>query len=508
MKQRIPVLTSTDPESFSSGILEGGTSAQNVIYNVYPDGRAYATQRPAVRVLSDASETVVDAAGRGVYFWERTEGLYFVNNGTLYRDNYDNVVGSMSSGKLRVTFLELSDKLVILDYENNEGYVLDDLQTLTRITSPGFPANLAAGGAVLDGTLYVLTPQGTIHGCELNDPTDWNALNVLTAEREPDGGVFLTKMLDHIVVLGSKTVEFLYNAANPTGSPLARREDISYRMGAVSGEAVHNAGDIVYFLGTDVSGSLKIFLLANFKLEQVSTPTISSYLTNSLLQESKQFIMSGSFVEGHSLLFVTEMAESGGSYSPGTSLMYDLTTEQWSVIKTTVAGHTSFPVVQWTDRVQTSVRFGTGIMYNGDLVRWRHDGSSRDLNKVDAYFEDGYVASDYVVAPAAPTYADLEMLIVTPEFDNGHLNNKFLRKMALVGGVITGGDDTELVGIRSTDDHYNTWSNQRKFSLRSPNRKLTRFGDFRRRAWELQYTGHSRIRIEALEVDFAESLYA
>ena len=97
--------------------------------------------------------------------------------------------------------------------------------TVTIMSFGALPQNnsltLAAGLVVLDQTMYVLDTQGTVWGSAIGNALDWtDALNYITAEKEEDAGVAISKHYDHVVVFGTRTIEFMYDAGNPTGSPL------------------------------------------------------------------------------------------------------------------------------------------------------------------------------------------------------------------------------------------------------------------------------------------------
>ena len=77
--------------------------------------------------------------------------------------------------------------------------------TVTKITDADYPATTVRGIAYLDGTYYVMTPDAKIYGSDLNSPTSWTALNFLVAQMEPDGGVYLGRILNYIVAFGTYT---------------------------------------------------------------------------------------------------------------------------------------------------------------------------------------------------------------------------------------------------------------------------------------------------------------
>lgn len=512
MRDRIGLLTTLDPEDFTPEGLLGGSTLKNVIYNKYADDRMFATQRPSIRMSVDASETIVDDKGRGVYYWERTSSLYMVNNGTIYEDSYSNIVGLISEGVDPVTILEIGIYLVFLDTANNQGWVLTDSGSLTEITDEDFPNFLAGGGAVLNSTLYVMDTDGVIYASGINDPANWAALDVLSAEREPDSGRYLSKIGDHIVAFGTRTIEFFYDAANPVGSPLSRREDISYRgYGALDFYSFYNTGDSIYYLSSDITGSISLTMLRDFRNETVSTPQIDAYLNKVVITDNNRFVLSGAMTDGHKLIFLTEVESNSSNLAPTITLVLDHSIGTWSIFETTMKGHTYFPVVQWSDRVKGDVRLGAGILYNGDIVRFNPTDVVLDVFLQDSYVAEGYWTDGYVEDLTASASTEVEMLIRTTEYGgqgDSVYNNKFMNKLELLGGVNQGLEyEGEFVYIRWTDDHYNKYTPYKKLSL-VPGRKMGALGRFNRRAFELSYSGSKRLRLEGLEVMYGVSSYA
>ena len=152
---------------------------------------------------------------------------------------------------------------------------------VTDIDAPGGTSNtipLIRGGVSLDGYLFVANIQGTIYNCDLDDITSWSALSFITAEREADIGVYLGKHHDHVVYFGTKGIEFFYDNANSSGSPLQRRNDIFHSVGCYYPNSIVEVGDIIYFIGTDNSGWSRIYKLENFNIDPISTPKIEKEL--------------------------------------------------------------------------------------------------------------------------------------------------------------------------------------------------------------------------------------
>ena len=506
-KARIPLFASADPETFPGDQLQGGVGLLNAVADRYPSGRLYITQRPAINILVDASDNTTKDKGRGVYYWGGTKDNYFVNDTGVYAGSYDNQIGTITTGKGSVFFVELPNNLFIFDYENGEGWVIDSSNNFTLISDQDFPSNIAGGGAALNNTLYVFGADGVINGSNVSDGESWSALNAISAEREPDKGVYLAQVRDHIVAFGERTVEFFNDAGNPTASPLSRRQDISYRVGAVSSESVYASGDIIHFIGEDRAGSLGLYRLSGFELKRISTPSIDNLIETGIRTNGNIFIVSGGSIKGHDFIILTEADDSGTTYSVQRTIVVDITTGVWCPFKTSLLGHVHFPLTSWAIRSSTTNSSGIGMMSNGDVVKFDAGDGAEDRYVPTGFIDADYIDDFYESAPTNQTAA-LSLVVRTEEFDADHQHKKFLDKLTLAGGVISGGSGVTDVSIRWTDDHYNTYSVARNLSISTQAQKMARCGQFVRRAWEVSYSGTDRLRLEFLEIDFRQSTYA
>lgn len=313
---RIPVATGIDAELAGSGIISKGSIAKNVLYSQYVDKRIYATQRPAINIKGISSLFSLPPMGRGIAYWDAAEAYIIVVNDTVYLGGYGGPMAQkIAPGRDPVQILELQDYLIILDSQGNQGWYIEATSptTLLEIVDSDFPGNLpnveiAGGGAVLDGYLFVMDTKGTIYNSDLNDPTSWDALNFIASQREEDAGVFLTKHHDHLVAIGTKSIEFFYDAGNAVGSPIQPRQDISYVTGAIDIKSVFNTGDIIYFVGSEKVGTTAVFKIEQFTLKKVSVDSIDTFLSVTRARSKYDFGVAGATVGDHHLIFITSLA--------------------------------------------------------------------------------------------------------------------------------------------------------------------------------------------------------
>jgi hypothetical protein len=519
---RIAIAATIDPESITGVTSSGGIYSQNVMIEQDAAGKTYVTQRPSINILSDASEEGASTKGRGIYYWAKESALITVNDDEVWSGSYTLLLGNISAGAGQVWIGELGDYLIILDHSNNEGWVLDGSLTLSAISDPDFPTTLAGGGAVLNKTLYVLDREGTIYGSAINDPTSWDALNFIEAEREPDGGSYIVNYLDHIAVFGSRTIEFFYDAANPTGSPLNRREDVSYREGVLTRQSVWKEGDDIYFISADRSGSVKMNRLRAFQIEPLTSVQLQKYLEVNFRLGDIELVVYGAHVFGHVFVFVSLVNFSDSAYVPKETLVFDALTNQWSSFQTTIRDNVYFPVIGWTDRQADSIEFSFGILTTGDVVRFSGGTSAVDSVATTSYVVAGYIESqnDYIAQGEGSDLTSYEMIVRLAEFSGDDQapvsnHNKFMHKLELSGSfsntsevtAVTLSTNTDVVNIRWSDDHYMTYNTPRPL-LFTGKQRLSRLGRFTDRAFELSTDTTHRIRLYHLDLYYGVSSYA
>ena len=553
--ERIPILTSADPEGSSStgAITFNGTSASNVLYDRYIDGRMYATQRQGVIRAVDAGTFGKELRGRGAFFWDSPGITYIVNNGEVTQE-YAIPVGNITGGVDPVYFVEVGDTLVILDPENNEGWYIDSIAptTLNAITDLNFPPNqspvkqLAGGGASLNTYLYVMDTEGTVYNSNLDDPSTWNALDFVTAERYSDKGVFLTTHMDHIVAMCSSSIEFFYDAGYPVGSPLQRRQDILHSTGALDRKSCFMSGNKVFFIGAEDNSTIGFYQIEQFTLVKRSTYTIDRALSFNIYQVGIDLLLAGGMANNHFLCYLTGMKvgtdpqymaenyESGTNpdsymdnddyfasstsqdyWEPLSSFVYDLTTDTWSSYSTELTDFKFFSVVSAVDKISSGFVPTSLMLTNGDILQYDNREGGFDSPGFEDYVEDDiligeeYVEDEqgYILSVTIEDAFGIDIELTLPEVDFGISTNKFPARTDVIGASTTHDDPDTPLFIEWSDDHYQTFSTPRAVDT-GFRRKTTRNGNFKRRAHRLSYSGKNKIRLEAIELDIGASRYA
>lgn len=460
----------------------------------------YTTQRPSIDVFEDASVNVSDARGRAIYYWDAAADLYFLNDDTIYKNSHASVVGTdPTAGTKKCKFVEVGTKLVLLDPENNQGFIITTGDAVTEITDTDFPpkqtpnVGLAYGGAVLDKYLFVVGEDGVIYSSGVNDPSAWAALDFLDAERETDGGQYLGKHHDNIVVYGDRTIEFFYDSGNTTGSPLSRRQDLAYQIGCATGESVWEEGDRTFFISVDFSGALKVSTLEDFGIRTVSTSTIDSLLTQAITKNGYYANGSGFSASGHTY-YILNLYLTPSDSEPTTTLVYDATTGLWGDWETTINGLTKFPLMAWSTRNGTQSRYGEGILFNGDLISINDNFVPQDTLLASTYMTTGYVATGYVLESSESGTA-INMKIRTGQSDGGIATEKTMPHIQHTGDRTTTAQNLTIKWAKENNSSFNSGVTVDT----SKKQRVNRLGKFERINFEIDYSGTEVLRLEALE---------
>lgn len=510
---RVSLATDLDIQAFSgSGITDYNSGVTNGIINATSD-RVILTQRPSIDISEQGSPLGMAKRGRGLYYWEENGKLYIINDDEVFAATQDSTaVGVISGGTERVTILESigTPYMIILDAENNEGWVMNAGETVTAIAS-NFPTTLAHGGAILDTYLFAMDEDGIIYNSNVNDPTIFGATGFITTERENDKGVYLGKHHEHLAAISTRTTEFFYDARNTTGSPLNRRQDISYNVGCANGLSVWENGDTTYFIGSNPSGQMAVYKMANFQLSIISNDTMNSYLTQGMTQDGLVVACNGLSAMGHDTLIMTIYVLTGSptEISPRNTIIFDTKTSQWGFWNTALGDHDYFPLMAWTKRVggqnaSVSARTGEGIFHNGDILNINDKLSPIDtLLGADGVFEDGVFEADVFVGTSESNGENIDLKVRTGLLDGETSAYKFQNRETV---EMENTVNSQTLTIKHSDESSNDFDAGNTVDTSNTRKEVHAGGRFMKRNYQLEYSGDEQIYIEALDIDLSIGL--
>lgn len=434
----------------------------NCYIEVTKEGELDIYKRPGLQ----SEQVVADGQiGRGLFFWRGD--LYSIFGSTLYRDGVSVGTGlDTTNGIYRFdSILGATPHMVLGNGEEAYAYdVVGGLSATLNSIDSDYPALTVKGFAYLNGPIYVTQPQAVIWGSAVNSVSvagDWDSLNFIRAQIEPDDAVFTTKQLVYVVVLKQWTIEYFFDAGNPTGSPLGPVQGMKISYGCAHADSVQKINDVLFFLSIDQTASIQVSKLDRGAHSIVSTPAIDRLLADIDIADATVFSWQLKF-GGHSFYVVTVKALN-------LTLAYDIPQDLW--FQWTDADGNYFPIV--------------ASAYNdlGEHIL-QHEDNGRLYVISDNYYQD---LNDPIVVE-----------IITPNFDANTYRRKNLNIMKFVGDQVEG----STIQVRHTNDDYETWSHWRTVDMGMKMPMLTNCGTFNRRAYHLKHIANTPFRIRSLEVQY------
>jgi len=333
----------------------------------------------------------------------------------------------------------------------------------------GLPKNALPYPVYLDGSIFLIARRTdgsnsqSIFNSDIDNPLSWGSNNFIDAESYPDNLVALARQNNMIIALGTTSGEFFYNGVNTT-SPLAPNESLTLQMGCIAPTSVAQQERFCMFVGQSGIGGTAVWLLDGFAPNKVSDEYIEKMVDAEIVAGGADNIT------GYSLRTVGHFFYILNLPTTDRTLVYDLEEKMWH---------------EWSSNDADS-----HVMFVGKYASDAEDGQN--------YIQDATTGAVYLLS--ATTYQDNSTDIlaeaITTKYDFESMNRKFMSSLNVVGDLVSG----DTIDIRWSDDDYNTWSNWKTISLTS-RPIFARLGSFRRRAFDVLYTGNHLYRIESLEVD-------
>ena len=424
--------------------------------------RGYLTKRDGL--VDNTNPSGGAAVGRGMYYWARTGHLYTVFGNTLYLDGTSIQTLNTSTGPVSFNETQGGTPYLVLQ-DGADGWLVNTSDTVAQIVDADYPAATAQGLEVLDGYVFVInSASGEVYNSDLNDPTSWTANNFFLPEMYPDDAVALSRYRNLLVVLGKQSVEFYYDAANASGSPLTRVEQMAQEVGCASATTVARTDDVTFFVGTSKAGR-SIYMIESDKFTVVSNEAFDRILNaeGSDITSGDGMIIE---IQGHTCYALS-------LNTIDRTFCYDMSTGQWFEIASADAKFACIYALRKED----------GRTY----VQHRTDGHTYYFNPA-IYQDDG---------------SAINVTIQTGLVDLGTHRRKFASRLELIGDY-TG--TTNEVSVSWSDDDYQTFSTARTVDT-IRHMFLRNLGQFRRRAHKLTHTANMPLRLEKIELEFELGSY-
>lgn len=409
--------------------------------------------------LSEQSRPpAADATGRGVFNWR--SDIYAIFGAKLYKNGVA-VAGTVDTTNGVYRFDSCLGATPKLQLGNGvKGYNYDAGAGLVQITDVDFPTSFVKGWVYLDGTSYVMRSDAGIQGSGINDPTSWDALNVIIAQIEPDMGVALTKQLVYAIAIKQWSTEVFYDAAEAVGSPLGQVQGAKQNFGGVTADSLQNIDGILLWVASSKTAGCQIAMMENLKLDIISTKPLERLIQDADWTTTYSWQVS---VEGHRFYVITSKVSN-------LTLAYDLDEKLWH---------------QWTDSSGNYM----------PIVASTYDSSARAILQHESNGRLYYCNASYTSDDGVEILTD----IITPNFDAGvQSRGKYLAMMSFVGDRVEGSE----LEVRWNDNDYdaNSWSEPRIVRMWESLPTLEDCGSFDRRAFWIRHRSNTRMRLKAVEL--------
>jgi hypothetical protein len=458
-------------QSFS----RGSSPVVDVQYiNCFPEylkSKLTQTQDLRLRKRSGSSElaNLVTSVTRNIYYWEDQSKLYVAQGSNVYIYNVptftlaatlSNVYPTTASGDVGFTeFLYDDGTVKLVTTDGTTLSTIDSANVVVASADPDLPVPHIPSPLYLDGYLFLLK-SGTadLYNSTLNDPLAYVAGDFISSEMFPDRVTKVMKLNNYILVFGSDSVEYYWDAANETGSPLQRNDTPVKLMGLVGGIA--QIGNRIYFVGDSNHSEVNVYMLEDFKVNPVGDEFIRRFLTARSNYTIFANIVS---TDGHDFYVM---------YLDGYTYALELETNIWH--------RWSFGALDYFD-IQFTQNCRTGTSYTPVFIR---------LDVGILYKFDSTV------------YQDANATITTQWVtDNQYFesyNNKFMSTLEVFADKTTGSNP---LLIQWSDDDYQTYNTGLSLELNQEIPRLHRLGRFRRRAFKFTHTADQPLRVQRLSSD-------
>ena len=469
-----------------------GPLLRNAVVHKSIDQKFTVTQRPKfdIETAAPASPSGTEFVGQGVHYLPDGKKL-IIQDGALTQ-NDTAVTGALPTG----------ERAYFADYDTDKcGIKIDDelwlfngsTNALTEVTDGwdddgNIDAAIPVEGLVyLDDYMFVLDETGRIYNSNNNDFATWDSsTDFLTAERNADKGKAIFRHYDHVGAISQKTIEFFYDAANATGSPLSRRTDIFHTVGTPDGKSVASLRDTTCFIGQDEGSNYGIYAINQFNVTKVSDSLADLAIRNAVVGSDA---MVGIMVSagGKDFYIITFLHSNSTSTSTldqrFRSYVFDLNDKVLMEWNTNLITKGLMPVgVTGTDGGTCRI-----INFTGEVLNLPHDTIAQDSNSV------------------AASTSTIDMLIRTYPIDLDTHYVKFWENAGINGyhaqDTATNGLD---LSIQWSDDLGATLQTARTETLTNEQRaEVSGLGSSRHRVWYISTSSVVRAYLQNLCLNFS-----
>lgn len=401
---------------------------------------------------------------RGMHYWEDENKLFIaydiyvdiVNVATGVRTSH---LGFFEAGTGPVSFTEFyfdnGDVLVICG-DGLRLWSVNKAEAYVQTTDPDLPTPFIPSLVFLDGYLF-LVKAGTsdIYNSDLNSTLNWTPGNFLTAEMLPDTVKGISRLNNYLIAFGTSSIEYFFDAGNPSGSPLQRNDTPVKQIGFLGGYAAY--GNKIFIVGQYANTTPELYVLEDFKVDEVNLPQLRRFMGESVTY-SAAIVTNG----GHDFYVLSFGNE---------TFALDLETKLWTIWKFQL--DSNFPIT-YSALIKNTASFSSIVSVTGKANLFQF---------LPTVYQDN--AQNF----------DFEGIL-----DRNYFNTQ--RKKYMSRLIVAGDRVNSTLAINYTDDDYQTFSAERTVSLNQDRPTLTRLGSFFSRAFRFRHRDNTPCRLFMFELDY------
>lgn len=276
-------------------------------------------------------------------------------------------IGTLNTESGIVSMADNGIELVIVD-GTSIGYV----HTFGTTTLEHIPEPFPGGDTILfiNGYFISVQPNSQVMWqSDLYDGRTWNALNIASAEGDPDNIETITSNHKELFVHGSLSSEVWYDAAFETGFSFTRMNGGILEYGIAAKRSVATIGGVIFLLAKTSKGERVVISITGYTPNIVSHPGIN-YQIGQMAKTSDAEAFTY-MQEGHSFYVLTFP-------SADVTFVYDMSTQQWHRRK-------SYGIGRWRARCYGFFggRHVVGDYSNGNLYEMSMDAVTENGEAIE-----------------------------------------------------------------------------------------------------------------------------
>ena len=453
------------------------TSKDIEYFNVYTEAikNKNTKEDETLLVKRDGSTPFINSVAvenvRGMYYWLELDRLIVAVNNDIYtyRASTGILLGSnlnvltTTTGAVGFTeFLYDDGNFKVVGTDGTTLFTIDSVNTYAASVSADLPVPHLPYPVFLDGFLFILKANAAdLYNSNLNNPLLWTAGDFITAEMLPDRTNWLSRLNNYLIITGRQSIEYFWNAAIATGSPLQRNDTPIKLSGLIGGQA--SLGNRLFIVGQQDISLPDVFVLEDFKMIPIGNEAIRRHLSSLNIDTAED--IKGSIVSFNGHYFYV--------LNTGTRCyVYDVESKLWC-------------------------RWGHGSTETFNFTHWLNVFSPTGYTTLFALSGNSTI---YKTSPSL--YQDngetFPVVVVLDNEEFGTYNQKNIHRLTVWADRPTA---SAPLTLQWSDDDYNSFNTGVVINLFSELPCARRLGRFRRRVFKITFTENLPLRLKSLEVD-------